>query len=245
MFIGAGLSSLFSQLKILQLAVYTMGFHLSFPLNLRELNTIFLGMATFDLLPTQEIIDAITTYSETEAPSDGLKALGFESQNFLLNGGTLFIILGSQLCVLALAKLVMLCQKIRQSRRLHTCASWLERQVVWSPFLDLLMTAQVELLLSATVQLRKWTWVEHGDRIACIASLGIVLLYMALPIVLFKVLRLIWARKAFETKEYKARFGILTEGLRIKTWQHLAYQFVGIARRLCLIFLLFSDNLTA
>lgn len=75
-----------------------MGFNLVFPVNLIEVNTMFLGIATFDLLPSTEIINAISTVTETGAPNSRLESLGFESENFLINGGTLFIFLLIWVC---------------------------------------------------------------------------------------------------------------------------------------------------
>ena len=73
-----------------------MGFNLRLPTNLFQVNRIVLAIVTLDLLPIQEVYQEIHGYdfSDDEEPlTEGLATLGFDSQNFLLNSGTVFLTL--------------------------------------------------------------------------------------------------------------------------------------------------------
>ena len=87
---GVSLQSILSEVKQLQYLVYPMGFNLTIPTNLLQINSIALSIASIDLLDAEDIYAGLE-FSETEPASKGLEQLGYESKNFLLNGGTLFI----------------------------------------------------------------------------------------------------------------------------------------------------------
>ena len=74
-----------------------MGLNLSFPGNLIEFNKMFIGITSFDVLPSEMIVTGVLEITETEAPNPRLELLSFESQNFLINGGSLFLSLLSGL----------------------------------------------------------------------------------------------------------------------------------------------------
>lgn len=48
-------------------------------------------------------------------------------------------------------------------------------------------------------------------------------LYLFLPFSLFRILKKTRQTKAFNNKDYKLKFGVLTKDLRVRTKTHLAY----------------------
>ena len=48
-------------------------------------------------------------------------------------------------------------------------------------------------------------------------------------------------RDLYNESDFVKRYGFLTEGLRTKSKIQLAYQFIMMARRICLVALLFLD----
>lgn len=77
-------------MKQLQYLVYPMGFNLTIPSNLLQINSIAMSIASIDLIEATEVYASLD-FTETEPASKGLNELGYETKNFLLNGGTLFI----------------------------------------------------------------------------------------------------------------------------------------------------------
>lgn len=67
-----------------------MGFNLTIPSNLLQINSIAMSIASIDLIEATEVYASLD-FTETEPASKGLNELGYETKNFLLNGGTLFI----------------------------------------------------------------------------------------------------------------------------------------------------------
>ena len=61
---------------------------------------------------------------------------------------------------------------------------------------------------------------------------------------MYRIIRTGSKKKLFANKTYLSRFGALTEGLKTRTIQHLAFQFIMTARRSLLAALVVYDNLT-
>ena len=126
----------------------------------------------------------MVSITETQAPSPRLELLGFETCNFLLNGGSLFIFFSVWFLVLAISFLLSaLGRKCQNWPRLSRFANWLERQLKWNSFFNLVFASQIELLLSAIIQLKHWNFAQSGDKVACIFTILTCLLFTIAPIV--------------------------------------------------------------
>ena len=242
--IGASLSALLGQVKILQLVVYAMGLNLIYPVNLIQFNTMFIGLVQIDLLPSDEIYDSMIEFTETEASHPRLAMLKIESQNFLLNSGTLFIFLALWTLAFIMSSLLTASLScITNAPRMTKCANWLDLKLKWNLFFDLLFAAQVELLLSAAIQFEHWRWELNGDRLACVCAVLTIAIFAVIPLVLIRIMKKY--RDLYQESDFVKRYGFLTEGLRTSSKIQLAYQFLMMARRVCLVVLLFLDDQTA
>ena len=129
-----------------------MGLNLIYPVNLIQLSTMFIGIVQVDLLPSDEIYDSMMQFTETEASHPRLAMLKMESQNFLLNSGSLFIFFTLWTLAFGLSSLLtaaILC--LKNAPRMTKCANWLDLKLKWNLFFDLIFAAQVELLLSVAL----------------------------------------------------------------------------------------------
>ena len=80
--------------------------------------------------------------TETQAPSARLQLLGYETYNFLLNGGSLFIIFTFWFLILAVSLLLSaLAKKSDKLLRLTRFANWLERKLKWNSFFNLVFAS--------------------------------------------------------------------------------------------------------
>lgn len=138
----------------LQFLVIPMGFKLNIPKNLLEINMTVLSITSFDLLPAEDIYSSVYTFTETEPASAGLKYLGLESLNFLLNGGTLFLILQAWAVLAIVATMLkFLAKKFSCSPqgRAYRFSFWLEKKLKWNMFYEMFFASQIELFASALI----------------------------------------------------------------------------------------------
>ena len=56
-----------------------MGLNLLFPVNLIQFNSMFIGIAMADFLPSEDIISSVFDITETDAHSERLELLDMES----------------------------------------------------------------------------------------------------------------------------------------------------------------------
>ena len=93
------LNSLWGMMNGLAMIVYLPMFNLIFPANFTMFNSFLITLATFDMVPKIDDINAYfftTYYSENELnqPSIGYSLNGFESHNYAKNTGSLYIFAG-------------------------------------------------------------------------------------------------------------------------------------------------------
>ena len=218
-----------------------MGLNLIYPVNLIQFNTMFIGLVQIDLLPSDEIYDSMIEFTETEASHPRLAMLKIESQNFLLNSGTLFIFFALWTLGFILSSLLTaFLSCLKNAPRMTKCANWLDLKLKWNLFFELLFAAQVELLLSAAVQIEYWRWELNGDRLACVCAVLIIAIFTVIPLVQIRIMKKY--RDLYQEADFVKRYGFLTEGLRTRSKIQLAYQFFMMARRICLVILLFLDD---
>ena len=111
-------------------------------------------ITSFDLLPSQDIYNRWSyDFTETDAAHDGVKNLGLESHNFMLNGGTVFLTLQAWAVFAAFSTLLALisyyaCEKKSRTRR---CSLWIDRKLKWNLFFQLFYASQIEIFASLMI----------------------------------------------------------------------------------------------
>ena len=131
---------------ILQLVVFQIGFNLLYPKNLNDVSGVFVNIVIFDILPSEKINRYIFEFSELlnkKTKNSRLELLGYETNNFLFNTGTLLILL--QLYLFVLMIYFLLCCKAKCVKKLRY---WLQRKLLWNNFIDFFSAAQLEFILS-------------------------------------------------------------------------------------------------
>ena len=94
--VGASLSTLFGALNGITVTAYIAMINVTYPANFNVLNNVIVSLATFDMVPKIDDINAYfftTHYSEgpIAQPGIGFSLNGFESQNYTKNSGSLWI----------------------------------------------------------------------------------------------------------------------------------------------------------
>ena len=93
-FMSMSLSFLWGMINAIQILVYFPMMTVTIPANLNLLYAGIISAATFDVIPfIDEIHELLWNFehSNDEIDSTGFNSLGFETNNFILNSGSLFI----------------------------------------------------------------------------------------------------------------------------------------------------------
>ena len=113
---------------------------------MNDVSGVFVNIVIFDILPSEKINRYIFDFSELlnkETKNERLELLGYETNNFPLNGGTLLILLEVYLSILV--STFLFCCKAQRVRKLK---SWLQSKLLWNNFIDFFAAAQIEFVLS-------------------------------------------------------------------------------------------------
>lgn len=192
-----------------------MGFNLLIPVNLHEITDTVVQVTSFDILSEEEIYSNTYEFTDTEPPSEGMETLGYQSQNFLLNSGTLFLMLQAWVVLALFATLLkFLATKLcKPDSRSYRFSLWLDRQLKWNFFYEMFLTSQIDLFASALVQLKYWGWTtKNGDRAALVFAVITCAYILISTAYMYLIIRTTHKKKLFEHPHYEERFGHLTEG---------------------------------
>ena len=89
---GMSLYFLWGLINALQLIIYNPLANIRFPLNVMMLYGILLPISSLDIIPPEISTDLIFTMSSGEASSEILEEMGYDSNNFIYNLGSLFFV---------------------------------------------------------------------------------------------------------------------------------------------------------
>jgi hypothetical protein len=91
--ISFAMSYLWGLINCLQMIIYVPLFNIVMPANITFVLSLLIRAATFDLPYIDDLIDYMFTpiYSVDEIEKVGFQQLGFETKNFIMNSGSLFI----------------------------------------------------------------------------------------------------------------------------------------------------------
>jgi hypothetical protein len=87
--LGGSLDQLWSLVEGLQLVLHSMLFNISFPQNALTFVTVFMNMASFNLIPTNIVTNKIFDEPVSDKFSDNFSALGYQSLSAIQNMGLL------------------------------------------------------------------------------------------------------------------------------------------------------------
>lgn len=90
--LGGLLNELWGMINSLQLIVHTLLFRINFPTNAEQLITVFMSVASFNVVPTDSIMDDYVNKVPGEALTPNFEALGYSSPSILKNLGLIAIL---------------------------------------------------------------------------------------------------------------------------------------------------------
>lgn len=157
---------IFDAIGFLQLVVYHPLLSISFPGNVVVVNNHLIDIATYDVLPTDDIFPAMFNLD-----TDGMEPLNerynefrFETQNILLNLGSLFIMFLGILLKLLIIFITSL-PKIRDFSCAKKVKAFTAGNLLWSGILEYLFSAYSEIVFGVFLHSAEFTWKGSGSTV--------------------------------------------------------------------------------
>jgi len=158
------------------------------PANLSMLLKTLMDIANFDFMPSGEIFEAMFNFTPTDPYLENFEQGGFETANFILNLGTLFI------AVMILSVLMMIILILTMVKKLckpfQTCYNKLCELLLWNVIIRFSIETFLDFVLCAVVNLYDLQWTTGSDVLVSLISVFIVaycvLLMIIKPILLWK-----------------------------------------------------------
>jgi len=229
------LNMLWGIISSMQIVVHFPLTSVAYPANASLFNSYFLTIATFDVLPTDDINAYFFTFHDGEPIAKNFEDFGYEKRNFIQNLGSIyyfFPLVAIWLLLLVLLKLLAL-SGFSGPQKWYL---WLKNKLFWNFLLRLLIESYLELHLSSTINAANLYWSSNsGDWLASLTTLPVAFVVNAFPIWLFMFLRRNHERLSEE--EFKARFGATYEGLVTESKTFIGHPLIFILRRMLFSFM--------
>ena len=127
-----------------------MGMNFLFPINLIEVNEMFISLARiadnlFESL-SKDIINSMITIPAADSNNPRLEMLGIDSQNFLINGGVFLFSIAIWVTLLLInffLKKIFSC--FNNTPRLTRFVNYVDRTLKWNSAFELFFTFQIEI----------------------------------------------------------------------------------------------------
>ena len=200
-----------------------------YPANALVVYTYFRVIGTFDVLPTDYLNPLVLSFSETEPICDQFEELDYGGTNFISNLGSIYYAFPfTGLCLILLALL-----KLLSKRGYQRPLEWYLKLKTFliKLILAILYESYLELHLSSTISVANLLFSSHsGDWIGASTSILVAIVVNIFP---FGLMCFLYCKKSqLEDEEFKARFGIVYEGLDTSRKTFLVYPFLFLMRRM-------------
>jgi len=152
---------IFDAVSFLQVVVYHPLLDLSFPANVKIINEQLIDIATYDVLPTDDLFPPVFNLNTTEMVplNERYNEFRFETKNLLLNMGSLFCIFLFtifQFMVLGITSI----KCIRDHRHVAKVRRAVTGDLVWSSVITFFFAAYSEILFSVLLHSGGITWTD-------------------------------------------------------------------------------------
>ena len=177
----------------------------------------------------------------TDPVNPKFEAVGFESQYFLVNMGTMAVFYGIYIINLIVAIVVSPCKKTKRSGKLRRFAKRMDKKVYWGSLITLVNETFVIILIAVIINLKIFNYDTPGYRAMSILCILIFTLILAVPTLL--ILLLLVNFDKLEDKDYMRKYGAFYENLNLKAGRIvLLYPTWYFIRRVLLVVCVLTTN---
>jgi len=153
---------------------------LKYPANAGELSQIFMLLASFNLIPTDDLFDNWFNLDETDPLTLNFEQMGFESQSLYKNMGFIVIVLVLQLIAVTLLSLVALC--LKETPHHQRILKFKENLTFGNQGLMFVMESYMEGIISILVHYNSMSMSTSGEKSQTIFNFYTVAIYAGIPL---------------------------------------------------------------
>ena len=147
------LGELMSAIGFLQLVVFMPLIKVNYPGNARLINDKFIEIATFDIMPTDDIYPELLDFEldEEEPLNDNWDSCDFGTGVFIMNMGSLYLVfLYLIFCFTILGFGKLSCCK--NTKCLRKIIDYFSGDLLWNPVLEFIVQSYIEIAFSVILQ---------------------------------------------------------------------------------------------
>ena len=179
-----------------------------------------MSIAAFDFYDFTDIIHNLFNLEPTEPIDNNFESIGFESQYFLINMGTMacFFLIYIVVLLIVLACLPFSKRRCRKIKRLE---KKVKRKVCWSSLITLLNESYVILAVCLLINAQMISLESTGLAVMSILCITFLVLQILLP--LFFIGKLYRNFDRLKDPQIEQGYGVIYEELRIKTGKKILF----------------------
>jgi len=187
-------------------------------------------VASFNLLPTDQLFDKYVELTPTEPQSANFESLGYETRNLLKNLGLLFFLFALHLIMFLIFSILHRCRS--KGPNYEALYKWVRKHAIGTVFIRFFMESYLEVAVSVFLNFRMISEGSPGEIFSSVINVCLAIALVCVPLLHFGFMyRNI---EHLEHKDFKAEYGTIYEDLDLKLDQKsaLAYTAVYMFRRL-------------
>ena len=207
--LGGSMSELWLFVNQLQIIVLIPLCKLPMPANAKKFFSLLMEAAAFDYYDTDDMYMDMFQLEETQARSTNFSVSGYQSMWFIVNLGTLAI-------VIVLFPLLFLLRKFMKLVSCGTCCKranhFLKQDLYWRGPLMLIIESYVSVALSCFLNTLYLHYNGYGEKLNTILSLVFFIVLILVPVLIYNFLDKNW--HLMNTRSMTNKYGILYNGIR-------------------------------
>lgn len=236
--LSGAMSQVWGMINGMQLMVHLPLFDVSFPPLSQSMVENLITIATFDVMPSDDVLGATLDPPEQEQQNEKFQQIGFESSWMIVNLGTMFLTFVIMLFIPVLLLLIKPCRA--KSHWLDKKYSSMMQALHGNMFIRYLMEGSLDISICIVLNFiqdsdsggLQWTSAFHIVN-------NLAQIVFALAIMIFPAFVLFFYCKNFanwSNESFQERYGAVFEGLKTDSRASLAYPIVFVLRRIILVF---------
>lgn len=218
-------------MRKLTIMVHLLIMNVEIPANAQYFFASLLSFVTFDLIDLSPHIRKIFDLYDDEISNENLSNLGYSSNYFIINIGSLLIVMAYLIFLLILYA----CTWFIMNEKFMHYRNKIVDGLFWNKLISFVTEAYMQLTISCLINFLSFKFTSVGTAISSSAAVVAFIVCLGFPV--FSYCFLYRNRQNLETCEFKEKFESLYEGLNYKLGHFivLAEPAFGFARVLFLI----------
>ena len=178
---------LWGMISSIQMILHSFLLNIRLPSNAQLLCSKFMLIASFNVIPTDLILDKMFDLKQDEPPTYNYEALGYNSISLFHNLGTIFFILMAHLILAAFILTVLRCKDENES--LKRVYNMTKDYVYGGAFLRFFMESYLQVAISVFLAVRVLNKENWGEKFQTCYTFVLCLMMLMIPFIHFFFLR--------------------------------------------------------